>query len=141
MSPARGWAWRMSRTTWVVAGIAISCLLSSCRGSAGDALLVGRLYGDEVVGCVWIGEPEGGLEIDWPSGISVRSDPVQVAGRGWVANEGDWFRLSGGTDPDTHVTRGCPVPEPSMGLFVPDTVEYFGRERPSSELEDQPNTT
>jgi hypothetical protein len=107
-----------------------------CRhAAAGDALVIGRLYGDAAIGCVWIGQPRGGLEIDWPSGVSIHFDPVRVEGRGYTAHEGDWFRLTGGTDPRYPVTSDCPVSEPELGKFVPDTLEYFGDERPTTDLE------
>jgi hypothetical protein len=98
-------------------------------------LLTGRLYGDPTVGCIWIGRPRGGAEIDWPSNVSVEFNPIRVSGLGWVAHQGDWFRIAGGTDPRVTVTKGCPVPEPGMGKFVPDTIEYFGGQRPSAELD------
>ena len=120
---------------WIVTAAVALSAFTSCSRSAGDALLIGRLYGDPAVGCVWIGKPRGGLEIDWPAGVTVQFDPVRVSGRGYIAREGDWFRLTGGTDPRISVTRGCPVPEPQMGRFATDTIEYFGGERPSAELD------
>ena len=55
---------------WILSSALVLAAFTSCRGSAGDALLIGRLYGEATVGCVWIGRPSGGLEVDWPSGVS-----------------------------------------------------------------------
>lgn len=126
---------RRSRRLMIgVSAVVVAATLNSCGGSAGDALLIGRLYGDAGIGCVWIGRPSEGAEIDWPGSVSVEFDPIRVSGRGFVAREGDWFRLAGGTDSGVPVTSGCPVAEPELGRFVPDSVEYFGDRRPSAEL-------
>jgi hypothetical protein len=111
-----------------------SASLSSCERAGDDALLIGRLYGDASVGCVWIGRPRGGLEIDWPPFVRVRLSPLRVTGPGFSAVEGEWFRMGGGTRPTVPVTSGCPVPEPEAGKFVAASVEYFGDERPSEGL-------
>jgi hypothetical protein len=53
-----------------------------------------------------------------------------VSGPGFVAEEGDWFRMGGGHRPDVPITPGCPVVEPESGKWVPAGVEYFGDGRP-----------
>jgi hypothetical protein len=110
----------------------VAVTTGSCQATD-DALLIGRLYGDASVGCVWVGRPRGGLEVDWPFAVSIQLDPVRVSGPGFIAQEGDWFRLVGGTRPDVPVTEGCPVPEPESGKFVAGSVSYFGDERPADE--------
>lgn len=117
-----------------VAALLILLTIGSCQEGGEDALLIGRLYGDASIGCVWVGRPRGGVEVDWPSPVTVDLDPVRVAGLGFVAQEGDWLRMVGGARPTVPVTPGCPVSEPESGKFVARSVEYFGDERPSSDL-------
>jgi hypothetical protein len=75
--------------------------------------------------------PRAGAEVEWPSSVHVELNPVRVTGPRFVAREGDWFRLAGGTRPTAPITRNCPVPKPQNGRFVPSSIEYFGNERPS----------
>ena len=120
---------RLRTTTLMVA----AAVLTTC--SAGDdALLIGRLFGDASIPCVWIGGPKAGIEVDWPFPVDVTFDPIRVAGPGFVAVEGDWFRMGGGTRPDVPVTPSCPVVEPGSGKWVTNGIDYFGDERPSADL-------
>ena len=114
----------------ILASVILTGLTVSCQRAGDDALLIGRLFGDPSVGCVWVGGPRSGLEIDWPLLYVVDLDAVRVSGPGFVAEEGDWFRMTGGTRPDVPITPGCPVPEPRSGKFVPAGTEYFGDVRP-----------
>jgi hypothetical protein len=66
----------------LVAAAAIFALGAGCQRSSEDALLIGRLFGDPSIGCVWIGGPRGGLEIDWPLVDDVDVEAVRVSGRG-----------------------------------------------------------
>ena len=122
------------KTSRGLVAVCAALLMAGCRSSE-DALLIGRLYGDPSTGCVWVGEAKGGL-VDWPPFISVELDPLQVAGPAFVAEEGDWFRMSGGTRPEVPISPGCRVfvSEPASGKFVAGSVEYFGDERPSAEF-------
>jgi hypothetical protein len=109
-------------------------LLTGCGGARDDALLIGRLYGDASTGCVWIGNAQGGTEIDWPSLVRIEFHPLRVSGPGFTAGEGGWFRMGGGARPDIPVTPACPVNDPESGKWGTNGIEYFGNERPSSDF-------
>jgi len=118
----------------LLVSVVFTALSVSCQRAGEDALLIGRLFGDPSIGCVWIGVTQGGLEIDWPLFYDIDVERVRISGPGgFVAEEGDWFRMTGGTRPDTRVTPGCPV---RSGRFVPAGIEYFGDMKPSDDLSD-----
>jgi hypothetical protein len=137
---ASSWTWQRglrSRRRWVPALVMVVAWLSlaSCQRAGEDALLIGRLYGDALVGCVWIGGSRAGAEVEWPSSVHVEFSPVRVTGPRFVAREGDWFRVAGGTRPTVPITRNCPGSQTQNGRFVPKSIEYFGNERPSDKLD------
>jgi hypothetical protein len=113
-----------------LACVVVTALTVGCQRAGEDALLIGRLFGDPSVGCVWVGRPQGGLEIDWPLLYDVDPDAVRVSGPGFVAEEGDWFRMTGGTRPDARVSPSCPASVSRSGRFVPAGIEYFGDVKP-----------
>ena len=117
----------------ILASVVLTGQSLSCQRAGEDAPVIGRLFGDPSVGCVWVGGPRSGLEIDWPLFCVVDLDAVRVSGPGFVAEEGDWFRMTGGTRPDTRVTPGCPV---RSGRFVPAGIEYSGDMKPADDLSD-----
>jgi hypothetical protein len=53
----RSWHLRVRAVAMVVVVVVLS--LGACQRASEDALLIGRLYGDASVGCVWIGDPNG----------------------------------------------------------------------------------
>ena len=112
-------------------------LLAGCqRGGGDDGLLIGRLFGNPSSGCIWVGRPRAGIEVDWPGAVTVDIDHIRVSGPDFIAQEGDWLRMQGGTDPANPIPVKCRdfAPVPGSGRFVPHTIEYFGDERPSAEF-------
>jgi hypothetical protein len=122
----------------LVAGLGlVTALLTACPRLTGgdDALLIGRLFGDPVAGCVWIGGPMHGVEVDWPSFYDIDVERIRVSGPGgFVAQEGDWFRMGGGIRPDISVTPGCAATEGQDGMWDPHGIDFFGDERPPAEF-------
>ena len=120
----------------IVALVVILASVVSCTSltASEDALLIGQLYGDPSVPCVWVGDSDGGAEVKWPFTVSVDAFRVEVSGPGFLAHEGDWFMLKGGSRSNVPVTEGCPVREPQSGKFVASSVDYYGKERPSDDL-------
>jgi hypothetical protein len=62
--------------------VVFTALTVSCQRAGEDALLIGRLFGDPSIGCVWIGGPRGGVEVDWPLFYDVDVEAVRVSGPG-----------------------------------------------------------
>ena len=118
----------------LLVSVVFTALSVSCQRAGEDALLIGRLFGDPSIGCVWIGGPEAGSRSIGRCFYDIDVERVRISGPGgFVAEEGDWFRVTGGTRPDTRVTPGCPV---RSGRFVLAGIEYFGDMKPSDDLSD-----
>jgi hypothetical protein len=118
----------------VLVPFVVVALSASCQRAGDDALLIGRLFGDPSAGCVWIGSPKHGVEVDWPPLYDVDVERTRISGPQFLAEEGDWFRMGGGIRPDLPVTPGCSGTEGQQGLWATNGVDYFGDERPSNDL-------
>jgi hypothetical protein len=67
--------------------------------------------------------------------VKVELRPIRLTGPRFVAQEGDWLRLAGGTRPTAPGTRNCPGSRHQLGKFVPSSIEYLGDQWPSDVLD------
>lgn len=110
-----------------IATLALAVLLAGCGGTAADPEpsprasadvptppvlaspsastepLVGTLGGDAQLegGCVWLNTDEGRIEVLWPEGWTVGTDPIELRDPGGevVAGEGDRVRVDAAPAP------------------------------------------
>lgn len=95
------------------------------------ALLVGRLQGDAVHRCAWIGTRGEGVQVRWPRRYRIRFEPLRVEdARGRiVARWGDWIRMGGGIVDRYRPIPTCPGGD-QPGMWLPAKIEFLGKNRP-----------
>lgn len=94
-----------------------------------DASAIGRIYGDAVHRCSWIGSPAGGDEILWPLEFRVRFKPLRIIDHNGVvvATRGEWLKTTGG-DISSKSPASCPH---AGATWLPSRLEFWGHVRPN----------